>query len=80
MAGVGGNIVAESSLSELQQLAREVFGRELNAAKAGAVRGRLPTMARAVRILEQAQAGLGEIVPATVHRVPEPKEKRRGGR
>jgi hypothetical protein len=68
------------SIPELQRLAREVFGRELSEAKAEAVRGRLPTMARAARILEDSQAGLGETLPATVHRAPEPQERRRGGR
>jgi hypothetical protein len=72
--------MSELTITDLQRLAREVFGRELDEAMLEAVRGRLPTMARAVRILEQYQAGLGETVPAPVHRVLEPKDRRRGGR
>jgi hypothetical protein len=72
--------MSELTTADLQRLAHEVFGRELSEAKLEAVRGRLPTMARAVRTLEHPQAGLGETVPATVHRAPEPKDRRRGGR
>jgi hypothetical protein len=72
--------MSELTTADLQRLAREVFGRELGEAKLEAVRGRLPTMARAVRSLEESQAELGETVPAAVHRVPEPKDRRRGGR
>jgi hypothetical protein len=72
--------MSELTISDLLRLGREIFGRELSEAKLEAVRGRLPTMARAVRILEQSQAGLGETVPATVHRVLEPKDRRHGRR
>jgi hypothetical protein len=72
--------MSELATADLQRIAREAFGRELSEAKADAVRGRLPTMARAARMLEDSQAGLGETVPATVHRAPEPQERRRAGR
>jgi hypothetical protein len=72
--------MSDLTTADLQRLAREVFGRDLSEAKLEAVRGRLPTMARAVRTLEGSQAGLGQTVPATVHRVLEPKDRRRGGR
>ena len=72
--------MSDLTTAELQRFAREAFGRELSEAKLEAVRGRLQTMAHAVHTLEQAQAGLGETVPATVHRVSEPKDRRRGGR
>ena len=72
--------MSELTIADLQRLGRELFGRELSETKLEAVRGRLPTMARAVRTIEESQAGLGETVPATVHRVPEPKDRRRGGR
>jgi hypothetical protein len=59
------------SIAELQQLAREAFGRELTEAEAEAYCGRLPTMAQNVRRLRQWEARLRAAEPAQVQRVLE---------
>jgi uncharacterized protein YfaA (DUF2138 family) len=59
------------SIAELQQMAREAFGRELTAAEAEAYRGRLPTMARNVQRLRQWEEHLRAAQPAQVQRVLE---------
>jgi hypothetical protein len=46
-----------------------VFGRELSDAQAEAYRGRLPTMAKNVRLLRDWERRLGTIDPALVQRV-----------
>jgi hypothetical protein len=58
------------STAELQQLAREAFGRELSAAQAEAYRVRLPTMAKNVARLRQWERQLGELAPAQVQLTP----------
>ena len=63
--------MAEPSVAELQQMARESFGRELSEAEALAYRGRLPTMARNVRRLRQWEERLRAAEPAQVQRVLE---------
>jgi hypothetical protein len=50
-------------------MAREVFGRELSEAQAEGYRGRLPTMARNVRLLRDWERRLGTLDPALVQRV-----------
>ena len=65
--------MAGPSIAELQQMAREVFGRELSAAEADAYRGRLPTMAQNVRRLRQWEPRLRAAEPAQVQRVLEDK-------
>jgi hypothetical protein len=65
-------IMEKPSTAELQQLARDVMGLELEAAEAEAYRSRLPAVARAIRTLEAWAGRLGEVEPAVVHRVPEP--------
>ncbi|MFQ5937526.1 MAG: hypothetical protein ACE5LB_14075, partial [Acidiferrobacterales bacterium] len=64
--------MSEPSTAELQQLARETFGRELSEeqARSKACRERLPGMVRAVRRLERWQPRLGDTAPAVVHRMP----------
>ena len=54
------------STAELQQIAREAFGRELSEAEAEAYRARLPTMAKNVARLRAWERQLGEIPPAQV--------------
>ena len=63
--------MAGPSIAELQQMAREAFGRELTAAEAEAYRGRLPTMAQNVRRLRQWETHLRAAEPALVQRVLE---------
>ena len=63
--------MAGPSIAELQQMAREAFGRELSAAEAEAYRGRLPTMAQNVRRLRQWEKHLRAAEPAQVQRVLE---------
>jgi hypothetical protein len=61
--------MSRPSLDELKRMAREVFGRELSDAQADAYRGRLPTMAKNVRLLRDWERRLGTIDPALVQRV-----------
>jgi hypothetical protein len=61
--------MSRPSLDDLKQMAREVFGRELSDAQADAYRGRLPTMAKNVRLLRDWERRLGTIDPALVQRV-----------
>ena len=61
--------MSRPSLDDLKQMAREVFGRELSDAQADAYRGRLPTMAKNVRLLRDWERRLGAIDPALVQRV-----------
>jgi hypothetical protein len=61
--------MAGPSIAELQQMAREAFGRELSEAEAEAYRGRLPTMAQNVRRLRQWEPRLRAAEPAQVQRV-----------
>jgi hypothetical protein len=61
--------MAGTSDAELQQMARDAFGRELSAADAGRYRARLPTMVRNVRWLRQWEERLRDVEPAPVQRV-----------
>jgi transcription elongation GreA/GreB family factor len=63
--------MAGPSIAELQQTAREAFGRELTEAEADAYRGRLPTMAQNIRRLRQWEERLRAAEPAQVQRVLE---------
>ena len=54
------------STAELQQIAREAFGRELSEAEAEAYRARLPTMARNLARLREWERQLGDTPPAQV--------------
>jgi hypothetical protein len=69
----------DPTASDLQRLAREVFGRDLSPEDAWAYRERLPAMARAVRVLEAWEERLAGVEPAAVHRVPADEEDGRGG-
>ena len=62
----------QPSTAELQQLARDTFGREFSPAQAEAYRSRLPFMARAVHILQDWESRLHDSEPAAVHRTPIP--------
>jgi hypothetical protein len=57
------------SIGELQQMARETFGRELTDAQAEAYRGRLPTMVQNVVRLQQWARRLGDTAPSQVQRM-----------
>jgi hypothetical protein len=61
--------MSRPSVDDLKRMARESFGRELSDAQAEAYRGRLPTMARNVRLLRAWEPRLGTIDPALVQRV-----------
>jgi hypothetical protein len=61
--------MSRPSLDDLKRMARETFGRELSDAQAEAYRGRLPTMARNVRLLRDWEGRLGTIDPAQVQRL-----------
>jgi hypothetical protein len=63
--------MANPTVAELQQMAREVFGRELSEAQAEAYRGRLPTMARIVERVRALEPRLREAHTLQVMRVPE---------
>ena len=56
----------EPSTAELQQMAREAFGRELGEAQAEAARARLPTMAKNLARLRQWERQLADAAPAQV--------------
>ena len=61
--------MSRPSLDDLKAMARETFGRELGEAQAEAYRGRLPTMARNVRLLRDWERRLGAIDPALIQRL-----------
>ena len=54
------------STAELQQIAREAFGRELSEAEAEGYRARLPTMAKNLARLREWERQLGDTPPAQV--------------
>ncbi|HEY7491967.1 MAG TPA: hypothetical protein VIH59_12770 [Candidatus Tectomicrobia bacterium] len=62
----------QPSTAELQQLARDTFGRELSAAQAEAYRSRLPFMAQAIHTLQAWESRLRDSEPAAIHRTPLP--------
>lgn len=61
----------DTSVAELQEMARALFGRELSEAQAEAYRGRLPTMARIVQRVRALEPRLREAHPAHIMQVPE---------
>jgi hypothetical protein len=61
--------MSRPSLEELKRMARETFGRELSDNQAEVYRGRLPTMAKNVRLLRDRERRLGAIDPAQVQRI-----------
>jgi hypothetical protein len=61
--------MSRPSMDDLKRMAREAFGRELSDAQAEAYRGRLPTMAKNVRLLRDRERRLGAIDPALVQRL-----------
>ncbi len=61
--------MSQPSTAELRRLARETFGRELSDAQLEAYRGRLPTMARNIVVLQSWEERLREVEPALVQRV-----------
>lgn len=62
--------VRHLSIAELQQMARDVLGRDLSVEQTEAYRGRLVVMVRAVRSLQAWESQLRDIEPAAVHRTP----------
>ncbi len=64
--------MTEPSDSELRRMARKLFGRDIDAARIAAFRGRLVHMARVKALLEDWEGRLGESEPVTVYRVPAP--------
>ncbi len=64
--------MTEPSDSELRQMARKLFGRDIDAARVATFRGRLVHMARVKALLEDWEGRLGESEPVTVYRVPAP--------
>ncbi len=61
--------MSEPTTTELQQTARDTFGRELSEAQALAYRGRLPTMVMNVERLQQWAGRLRDTAPAQVLRM-----------
>ncbi len=74
--------MTEPSDSELRQMARKLFGRDIDAARIATFRGHLVHMARVKALLEDWEGRLGESEPVTVYRVPAPegREPSRGSR
>ncbi len=65
--------MTEPSDSELRQMARKLFGRDIDAARVATFRGGLVHMARVKALLEDWEGRLGESEPVTVYRVPAPE-------
>jgi hypothetical protein len=61
--------MSRPSLDDLKRMAREAFGRELSETQVEGYRGRLPTMARNVRLLRDWARRLGTLDPAQVQRI-----------
>jgi hypothetical protein len=66
--------MAAPSVTELQQMARETFGRELSEAEALACRVRLPVMVRNIERLRAFERALRDAAPAQVQLVLEARE------
>ncbi len=64
--------MTEPSDSELRQMARKLFGRDIDAGRIATFRARLVHMARVKALLEDWEGRLGESEPVTVYRVPAP--------
>ncbi len=65
--------MTEPSDSELRQMARKLFGRDIDAARIATFRARLVHMARVKALLEDWEARLGESEPVAVYRIPAPE-------
>ena len=65
--------MTEPSDSELRQMARKLFGRDIDAARIAAYRARLTPMARVKALLADWDGRLGETEPVTLYRVPAPE-------
>ncbi len=64
--------MTEPSDNELQQMARKLFGRDIDAARIATFRARLTHMARVKALLADWDGRLDESEPVTVYRVPAP--------
>jgi len=62
--------MTEPSDSELRQMARKLFGRDIDAARIATFRTRLAHMARVKALIEDWEGRLGESEPVAVYRVP----------
>jgi hypothetical protein len=60
----------QPTTAALQQIARDVFGRELSLDEVEAYRGRLSVMVDAIRILQAWEPQLRHTEPAAVHSTP----------
>ena len=60
----------QPTTAALQQIARDVFGRELRLEEIEAYRGRLSIMVDAIRILQVWEPQLRDTAPAAVHSTP----------
>ena len=69
--------MTEPSDSELRQMARKLFGRDIDAARIATFRARLAHMARVKALLADWEARLGETEPMAVTQVPAPGERGR---
>ncbi len=65
--------MTEPSDNELRQMVRELFGRDIDAARIATFRGRLAQMARVKALIEDWEGRLGASEPVTVYRVPAPE-------
>ncbi len=64
--------MTEPSDSELRQMARKLFGRDIDAGRIATFRARLVHMARVKALLEDWEGRLGESEPVTIYRIPAP--------
>jgi hypothetical protein len=62
--------VEQPTTAALQQIACDVFGRELSLDEIEAYRGRLSVMVDAIRILQSWEPQLRDTAPAAVHSTP----------
>ncbi len=67
--------MTEPSDSELQQMARKLLGRDIDAARIATFRARLTHMMRVKALLADWDGRLGESEPVTVYRVPAPRRR-----
>ena len=58
------------SITEVQKMARETFGRDLSKGEIEVYRTRLPAMVQAVTMLKEWESRLKNTVPVTVHVTP----------
>ncbi|MDH3670684.1 MAG: hypothetical protein OES46_05900 [Gammaproteobacteria bacterium] len=58
------------SISELQEMAHQTFGRNLSEGEIEVYRTRLPAMVQTVTMLEEWESRLEDTVPAIVHVTP----------